>query len=45
MRTPFFDAPNEGHVFSALSNRMDFYLGTPRVLWQLHGSHIELKGD
>ena len=26
--TPLFDAPNEGHVFTAMSNGLPLYLGT-----------------
>jgi hypothetical protein len=42
--TPFFDAPNEGHVFSALSNRTDLYLGTRRGIWKVDASGIAYKG-
>jgi hypothetical protein len=28
LTTPFFEVPNEGHVFTALSNRSDIFLGT-----------------
>ena len=38
--TPFFDAPNEGHVFTAMSNGLPFYLMTyktpPGRAWLIH---------
>ena len=38
--TPFYDAPNEGHVFTALSTRLAFYLNTSRGTWSIKGARI-----
>jgi len=40
LNTPFYDHPNEGHVFTSLSTRLDFFLGTERGLWKIKGSEI-----
>jgi len=39
---PFYDAPKEGHVFTSLSNRLKFHLGTERGIWAITGNRIRL---
>jgi hypothetical protein len=41
LSTPFYDLPNEGHVFSSLSTRLGFFLQTPVGVWEVEGEAIK----
>jgi len=40
LSTPFYDLPNEGHVFTSLSTRMQFALVTRVGIWMIDGEVI-----
>jgi hypothetical protein len=42
LSTPFYDLPNEGHVFTSLSTRMQFVLGTRLGIWMIEGDVIKV---